>query len=593
MADYAKLKGTVVTYKIKINGSEINGSYGVYAIETGKAVNKISYARIEIADGDATGPGFKIAAQSEFKPGADIEIKVGYDAKSEKTIYKGMIVKIGAKVSPYEDARFVLECRDKVIKKTLERKIIEHLKKKDSDIIQGALSGHSPSVKATSYTHPYLLQYNVTDWDFTLMRAEANGMIVLVDDGEVTVGPPKTSSASVKAGFGVNIYSMDIEVDTSFAIKKAKGYAWDFSTQKMATASGTDPNLNAGSNVSNSDAQKALGNAEYEAFSGGFMKEAELKAWSEGKLVKSQLSKFRGKIELYGSANLKIGDMIELSDMGARFNGKAFVGAVIQRIEDGSWKTEVHLGMDFEWHYEKETQALAPPAHGLLGAVHGLQVGVVKNIHKDPDNEYRVLVKLANLGEGVWARMSTFYATNGQGIFFMPEEDDEVVVGFVDADPRFPIILGSMYSSKNKPDEKPVASNDIKAILTKAKLKIEFDDKDKILTIITPAENQVVLDDKKGSVTIEDKNGHTITLDSKGITLKSAMGKDITIDSAGKIDIKAMQAIAIASTSGNVEIEGLSVKAEAKTKIELSGNAGAELKSTGITDVKGSLVNIN
>jgi uncharacterized protein involved in type VI secretion and phage assembly len=31
--------------------------------------------------------------------------------------------------------------------------------------------------------------------------------------------------------------------------------------------------------------------------------------------------------------------------------------------------------------------------------------------------------------------------------------DDEVIVGFLESDPRFPVILGSLFSEKNKPPD--------------------------------------------------------------------------------------------------------------------------------------------
>ena len=51
---------------------------------------------------------------------------------------------------------------------------------------------------------------------------------------------------------------------------------------------------------------------------------------------------------------------------------------------------------------------------------------------------------------GVWARMAHVYATEDCGFVFYPEVGDEVVLGFFDDDPTYPVILGSLYSSKRK-----------------------------------------------------------------------------------------------------------------------------------------------
>ena len=43
------------------------------------------------------------------------------------------------------------------------------------------------------------------------------------------------------------------------------------------------------------------------------------------------------------------------------------------------------------------------------------------------------------------------YASNGAGAASYPEIGDEVVVAFMNGDPRFPVIIGRLYSKKNPP----------------------------------------------------------------------------------------------------------------------------------------------
>ena len=56
------------------------------------------------------------------------------------------------------------------------------------------------------------------------------------------------------------------------------------------------------------------------------------------------------------------------------------------------------------------------------------------------------------------------------------------------------------------------------------------------LTIETPAGNKVVIDDDAGAITLADQHGSTITLDSGGITLRSAA--DLSLDASGQVVIK-------------------------------------------------------
>jgi len=58
----------------------------------------------------------------------------------------------------------------------------------------------------------------------------------------------------------------------------------------------------------------------------------------------------------------------------------------------------------------------------------------------------------------------------------------------------------------------------------------------------------------------------------------------IALDSPGKIEIKA---------SGDASIEAVNIDIKASGSLTLEGSAGSALKSSGSTEVKGSVVQIN
>ena len=104
-------------------------------------------------------------------------------------------------------------------------------------------------------------------------------------------------------------------------------------------------------------------------------------------------------------------------------------------------------------------------AAGVLPAVDGLQIGVVLKLDADPAGEYRIQVNVPVLEaqtEGVWARLLSFYASNGFGQYCVPEVGDEVILGYLNNDPCYPVILGSVYSSKQKPAYEHSAENNLK-----------------------------------------------------------------------------------------------------------------------------------
>jgi len=140
----------------------------------------------------------------------------------------------------------------------------------------------------------------------------------------------------------------------------------------------------------------------------------------------------------------------------------------------------------------------------------------------------------------VWARLASPDAGKGRGFFFRPETGDEVVVGFFNADPRQPVILGALYSSKHGPPSgfsKLTKDNFKKGIVTKGGTRIAFTDDKKASVIVETADkNTILLDDDKALIAISDKHGNKITMDKDGIKLVSA--KDLNLEAPGNVVIK-------------------------------------------------------
>ena len=152
------------------------------------------------------------------------------------------------------------------------------------------------------------------------------------------------------------------------------------------------------------------------------------------------------------------------------------------------------------------------------------------------------------------------------------------------------MILGSVYSSKNKPPYEFTAENNIKAIVTRSKIRIEMDEDKKILTIQTPANNKIVLNDDQKSILISDQNNNTIEMNTSGISLDSP--KDIVVSAKGKISLSALNNIEI-NAKANVDVSALNISNNAQVGFTGKGNATAELSAAGQTTVKGALVLIN
>lgn len=590
--------GEVIDLDILVGGKSINRRLQVVAVEVERDVNRLSSAMITIflpisAESDST---FFISASKDYVPGQEIEIKAGYENGTE-TIFKGIIVNVGIRNHHDQQNEMVVRCSDKAVRMTQGRKSAYYQNQKDSEIIRAILDGYGlqSEVEATTYGHPQLVKYQATDWDFLLARAEANGLLAYDEDGKMVVKKPLASGSTVlEVAFGRDVLNYDLNIEARHQIPSMTCLGWDMKTQAMVEGISSEPALNAQGNLKARDAGTGIGLGDATLATTAPLEKPELKAWADAELVHARMNYIMGSISFYGNAKPKLNTLIQLKRFGDRFNGNALISGIRHKIKAGQWTTTVHLGLPSERQNETLPAVSAPPAGGLLPAVSGLQNGTVKKIDADPAGQYRILVNVPAIapdGEGIWARMANFYGTSGKGSFFMPEVGDEVALGFLNDDPRFPVILGMLYSGSNKPPYNVDAENKIKAIVTRNDLKIEFNDGDKTLTISTPAGNQFLLSDKDKSVTVKDQNGNKVELNTNGISLNSS--KDIVIKASGKIDLNASTGITAKASGGDVSLNGLNVTAKADVAFSAQGTAQAELKSSGNTTVKGAMVMIN
>ncbi len=587
--------GGVVRLSLFSDGTALPGTTQVVSVSVKKSLNKIPLAEIVVLDGDMPQKDFPVSNTDYFKPGSAIKINAGYESE-EETIFEGIVVKHGIKISGNNFARLIVECRDKAVAMTLGRKNANYVDSKDSDIITkliGNSTGLTADVTATTTQYKELVQYYSTDWDFMLSRAEINGLLVNVDAAKVSVKAPATDGTpALKVTYGNDLMEFSANIDARTQFAKVQGVSWDPKTQAIVQQQATPQTLNAQGNLTSATLAQVIGLDTFRLQTPATLESTALKSWVDGQQVKTGLARIQGRMKFQGSAKAKVGEMIELDGVGSRFNGNVFVSTLHHVVADGNWITEVEFGMPQNWFAESR-DLVAPPASGLTPGIEGLHIGVVKKLDADPEGQYKVQVSIPVLQaetDGVWARLSKFYASDGIGAFFIPEIGDEVVLGYFNNDPSNPVILGSLYSSKRKAPYELTADNFKKAIITRSKLKVEFDDDKKIITIISPGNNKIVISDEDKSILLQDQNDNKVKLSPDGILLDSP--KDITITAKGKISISAVGNVAVDSKA-DITAGATNITHTAKAAFTAKGNVSAELSATGQTTIKGSMVMIN
>lgn len=583
-------KDRVLSCSVYCNGAKLKDTYSLVSASIRLELNRIGKATLKFNAGNMDKQTFDESDDSLFKPGNTIRLDAG-GVDKEETLFDGVI--IGLRILTGKDLRsyMVVECRDNAYAATQGRKNRIFEKKNDSDIIKEVLAAYgSVDVDATSYQHPTLVQYYCSDWDFALSRADACGLFVFTEGGKIKVKKPEVSALPVlTVTYGTDIIAFDLELSSDDQFTQYEAVSWSPKEQNTVRVSASSPSLNKQGdlqprNIASGDSLLLQTDAPTD--------ERALKQWVNGMALKAGLARYQGSVSFYGSAKVKPGCIIELKGLGQRFNGNLFVGAVTHTIENNEWMTEAGAGISPS-NITDETDVVSPSATGFLPGLQGLHSAVVRKLDGDPLKEHRIQVELPWLdgkSKLLWARLASMYATGGMGTFFLPEPGDEVLVGFMNQDPGHPVILGSLYGEKHKPPYEYEAKNNMKAIVTREKMRIEFNEEKKVITLSTPGKNTVEISDDGKYIRLADQHKNEIKMDSGGITLSSA--KDIMLKAKGNITMDATMKLS-GTAKSDVSLDGMNVKVQAKIGASVKGNATAELSASGQTTVKGAMVMIN
>jgi Rhs element Vgr protein len=355
--------------------------------------------------------------------------------------------------------------------------------------------------------------------------------------------------------FGATILELDAEMDARIQYRGVKSVTWDPAHQALVEREAADPGISGPGNVASGDLAAVGALHDYELRHTSLV-EDEAQAWADAEWLKSKMSKVSGSAKCEGIGSINPGDKITLGGVGNRFAGDVLVTGVRHDHDTvQGWKTHIQFGSVDRWSAEERAVA-APRAGALLPGAAGLQIGVVTT-NVDDEGEYRIKVRLPlveSSGEGIWARVASLDAGKDRGHFFRPEVGDEVVVGFLDDDPRKAIMLGMLHSSaKNAPLEGS-DDNHEKVYQSRSKMKLYFNDDKKVMRFETPAGNKITLNEEDKAIRLEDQNGNKIQMNQDGITIESS--KAIKLKAATTVDVESGTALNVkGGTELNARLE--------------------------------------
>lgn len=260
--------------------------------------------------------------------------------------------------------------------------------------------------------------------------------------------------------------------------------------------------------------------------------------------------------------------------------------------------------------------------HRKVQSMMGIVYGVVK---ENWDQEHPGMVKVEILtgesGKNVsdWMPVMAPYAGPEYGAYMLPEIGTQVVVAFEMGNLSSPLVIGCLWNQKDAlPPNTANEKNTAKTLITKGGTRITISDEEgkEKLEVETKGKLLLRMEDENKTVSLQDENGENrIFLDSQNgaisleakekITLQVGGTAVVTLDGkAGsgefktkQITVEAEQALNLKGQSGSLEANSLSVKGESTkmegNMLELSGKGTLKAESSGMMQLKGSMVQIN
>ena len=569
----------VVSFTLRSDGKEFSEGNRVKSVVIVNEANRIPRATILLLDGDPSKQNFPLSNQDFFTPGKKLEIDIGYESKVEN-VFKGIVVKNSITIRESGASFLEVTCKHPIVKLTTRKTNRSFYDVTDRDAVSQLLEETGVKYQVSdmeSVKHMQLVQFESTSWDFIVSRADSNASLVFFDAEKCYVQRPSLKEKeTINCTYGSNVLRFDAGMDSEAQFPGVQSRSWSSADQEVISRDGTESFTNEIGNITTKKLSEVLNNEPFPLQHSANLSDQELSAWAESRATKNELSKVQGSVTVLGTSKIYPGKVIQLSGFGDRFSGKAYVTGVRHQVAQGNWTVDIQFGLSPTW-FSQQKNFNPLPAAGLLPAVNGLQLGIVTQLEGDPEKEFRVRVKIPIINaddDGIWAHVAKLYAGNDYGMCFLPEINDDVVIGFLNDDPRKAVVLGVVHSSAKASPLAHKDDNHQKALVSRSGMKMVWDDEKKSVSLSTPAGHQLTLDEDAKTVTVKDMHGNKMVMDNNGITVQSAT--DLTLKAAK-----------------NIQLQGVNVNVKASGKFSAEGNAGAEVKTSSIAVLKGSLVQIN
>jgi phage protein D len=485
--------------------------------------------------------GMSLVDSGLFEVGKSLKI-LSRENNKDKRIFDGEIIQVEPQFS-YPNIYMTVRAFDRLHRLNRGKYTRDFQQMSDSEIakkIGEEMKLKVSTIQSTSPVHAYVFQDNETNLEFLQKRAEGIGYTVYVRDKELHFEKPQKSDVDdeIELNWGQDgLMEFQPQLTTLNQHTEIEVRGWDEKTKKAivarATTGESQPDISETDNTGK--AQKA-GGKSVQLLSTTIRSQAIADQHATAEANRNSGGFVQAEGTCGGNPNIVAGAKIAIPNIGDKFKGTYVVTHATHRYNASkSYTTDFSVSAQ----HTNTLMAMLDGAGGKTDARAGFMIGIVTNCD-DPEDRGRVKIKFPALSddkESYWARVVGIGAGKGRGFEWMPDINDEVLVGFEQGDIHMPYIVGGLWNGVDVPFKK----------------KGDYLEGGHVVRRFIQTNNGksgdshlIIIDDSSSSpgITIQDSKGNVIHIDTK----------------ENKIQIHA---------KGDIEIEGDNVKITGKTEVSI------------------------
>lgn len=487
-------------------------------------LNRIPTAEFIVSDGNFADRTYPLFDSPDLQIGAVLNIQIRYESTGEKdaSIFQGVVTSSCFGIQkglPILTVR-VMDPAFRLIQ-AVKTELFNNVT--DKIMIEKVLSGATgvslkkTAASLTTVTYDQFVRNQTSAWDFVRARAGAFGLVIQLENGAISIlkVDETTGSKSVELGI-TEIIGIDIIQNAEDLTKVVEISYWDVKKNASASVKKTTfPKI--------ADAVMAPA-ATYTLLSLTDKKEAEgVQTYFTTKETRESMY---GSITVPGDSSWKLMQKLTLKSFPKAYNGDHAVSRVVQELKYGVWTTKVGIGRSSFYNYLPNS--VEDPT---LPSDTEMQFATAMKWEKDPSGLGRIPVKVLAFGTGkYWVFPSQVGAGTKQSSYLLPEENEQVLIGFLNGNYNQGFVMTSTYLGNNKPPApfKLDAKTPV-GFLSTSGMKLVFDDSKTDLELSTSSSNMQAM----------TKNG--------GVEVKT--NKDFKVTASGKVEVKASSKMTLKGAS--------------------------------------------